>query len=69
MYDVRVAEQGKELVYVRDRIDDWLLERGGINGITAFVLIGASTLISDLPPFQKKKITLPFQVLCLINVT
>ncbi len=27
--NVRVAEQVKELVYVRDGMDEWLLERGG----------------------------------------
>ncbi len=27
--NVRVAEQVKELVYVRDGMDDWLLEKGG----------------------------------------
>ncbi len=26
--NVRVAEQVKELVYVRDQMDEWLLERG-----------------------------------------
>ncbi len=33
-----VAEQVKELVYVRDRLDRWLLEREEINGIIIFVL-------------------------------
>ncbi len=27
--NIRIAEQVKELVYVRDGMDEWLLERGG----------------------------------------
>ncbi len=32
--NVRVAEQVKELVYVRDRMDEWLLNRGNQRHVT-----------------------------------
>ncbi len=35
--NVKVAEQVKELVYVRDRIDVSLLERGEINDIIYYL--------------------------------
>ncbi len=35
--NVRVAEQVKELVYVRDGMDEWLLEKGKINDIINYL--------------------------------
>ncbi len=35
--DVRVPEQVKELVYVRDGMDEWFLERGEINEIINYI--------------------------------
>ncbi len=35
--NVRVAEQVKELVYIRDGMDEWLLERGEINDIINYL--------------------------------
>ncbi len=35
--NVRLVEQVKELVYVRDQIHEWLLERGQINNIINYL--------------------------------
>ncbi len=35
--NVKVAEQVKELVYVRDGMDEWLLEKREINGIINYL--------------------------------
>ncbi len=39
LHNVRVAEQVKELVHVRDGMDEWLLERGKINDIINYLCI------------------------------
>ncbi len=35
--NVKVAEQVKELVYERDGMDEWLLEKGEINDISNYL--------------------------------
>ncbi len=35
--NVRVAEQVKELLYVRDWMDEWLSEKGEINDIINYL--------------------------------
>ena len=42
--NARVGEQIKELVYVRDRIDEWLFQMGEINHII-FVLSNLYVII------------------------
>ncbi len=36
-YNLRVAEQVKELVYVRYGMDEWLLDKGEINDIINYL--------------------------------